>query len=83
MAFPPTDDLEAPRITPAVQWLIAINVAWQTGLVLAADRLRRWLGRLSVQRVIAIVTGLVFIGFAALLLVEHVLPAGRLHAMPP
>ncbi|MEW5914764.1 MAG: rhomboid family intramembrane serine protease [Gemmatimonadota bacterium] len=27
MAFPPTDDLEAPRITPAVQWLIAINVA--------------------------------------------------------
>jgi len=27
MAFPPTDDLEAPRITPAVQWLIAINIA--------------------------------------------------------
>ena len=27
MAYPPTDDLEAPRITPAVQWLIAINVA--------------------------------------------------------
>ncbi len=63
--------------------LIAINVAWQTGLVLAADRLRRWLGRLSVQRVIAVVTGLVFIGFAALLLVEHVLPTGRLDSTPP
>jgi threonine/homoserine/homoserine lactone efflux protein len=63
--------------------LIAINIAWQTGLVLAAVRLRRWLGRLSVQRVIAIVTGVVFIGFAALLLAEHVLPSGDLRAVPP
>ncbi len=60
--------------------LIVINVAWQTGLVLAADRLRRWLGRLSVQRAIAIVTGVVFISFAVLLLVEHVLPDGDRHA---
>lgn len=63
--------------------LLAINIAWQTGLVLAADRLRRWLGRLSVQRVIAIITGAVFIGFAALLLVEHVLPTSRWHAASP
>ena len=60
--------------------LIVINVAWQTGLVLAADRLRRWLARLSVQRVLAIITGVVFIAFAALLLVDHVLTDGHWHA---
>jgi len=52
--------------------LIVINVAWQTGLVLAAARLRQWLTRLSVQRVIAIISGIVFIGFAVMLLIEHV-----------
>jgi threonine/homoserine/homoserine lactone efflux protein len=56
--------------------LLAINIVWQTGLVLGADRLRQWLWRLSVQRAIAIVTGLVFIGFAVLLFVEHVVLSG-------
>jgi len=63
--------------------LIVINVAWQTGLVLAASRLRQWLTRLTVQRVIAIITGVVFIGFAALLLVEHVFSTGRWHGASP
>ncbi|MSO69492.1 MAG: LysE family translocator [Alphaproteobacteria bacterium] len=63
--------------------LIVINVAWQTGLVLAADRLRRWLARLSVQRAMAMVTGIVFIAFAALLLVDHVLTDGQWHAGTP
>lgn len=53
--------------------LIVINVAWQTGLVLAAAKLRQWLTRLSVQRAIALISGVVFIGFAAMLLIEHVI----------
>ncbi|MGD9538821.1 MAG: LysE family translocator [Alphaproteobacteria bacterium] len=56
--------------------LLAINIVWQVGLVLGADQLRRWLWRRAVQRAIAIVTGLVFIGFAVLLFVEHVVPIG-------
>ncbi|MSO75008.1 MAG: LysE family translocator [Alphaproteobacteria bacterium] len=63
--------------------LIVINVTWQTGLVLAADRLRQWLARLSVQRVMAMITGIVFIAFAALLLVDHVLTDGQWHAGAP
>lgn len=63
--------------------LIVINVAWQTGLVLAASTLRQWLTRLSVQRVIAIVSGLIFIGFAAMLLVEHVVQSRHVDVAPP
>jgi threonine/homoserine/homoserine lactone efflux protein len=63
--------------------LLIINIAWQTGLVLAADRLRVWLWRVSVQRVIALITGVVFIGFAALLLVEHVVADGRWSSASP
>jgi threonine/homoserine/homoserine lactone efflux protein len=63
--------------------LLIINIAWQTGLVLAADRLRVWLWRVSVQRVIALITGVVFIGFAALLLVEHVVADGRWSTATP
>lgn len=62
--------------------LLIINIVWQTGLVLAADRLRVWLWRVSVQRVIAFITGVVFIGFAALLLVEHVVADSRWSATP-
>jgi threonine/homoserine/homoserine lactone efflux protein len=63
--------------------LIVINMLWQTGLVLAAAKLRQWLTRLSVQRAITIVTGAVFIGFAALLLVEHVLSTERWQGAAP
>ena len=63
--------------------LIVINVAWQTGLVLAAARLRQWLTRLSVQRVIAIISGIVFIGFAVMLLVEHVVQTHHADVAPP
>ena len=63
--------------------LIVINVAWQTGLVLAAARLRQWLTRLSVQRAIAIISGIVFIGFAVMLLVEHVVQTHHADVVPP
>jgi threonine/homoserine/homoserine lactone efflux protein len=63
--------------------LFAINIVWQTGLVLGADQLRRWLWRPAVQRGISIATGLIFIGFAVLLFVEHVLPFDKWHAAGP
>lgn len=63
--------------------LIVINVAWQTGLVLAAARLRQWLTRLSVQRVIAIISGIVFIGFAVMLLIEHVVQSHHTVVVSP
>lgn len=53
--------------------LIAINIFWQSGLVLAAGRARRWLARPKVQRWIAYVSGAILFGFAVLLVLEHVL----------
>lgn len=46
MSYPFTDEIEAPRITPAVQWLIALNVAiffLQLTIVSPAD-MQGWLG---------------------------------------
>jgi threonine/homoserine/homoserine lactone efflux protein len=52
--------------------LIAINVAWQAGLALFADRARRWLARPAVDRVLNRGVGICLLVFAGLLLVEHV-----------
>lgn len=52
--------------------LIAVNTVWQVALALGAERARRWLGRPAVQRAVSRGTGVVLLGFAAILLVKHV-----------
>jgi homoserine/homoserine lactone efflux protein len=52
---------------------IAMSLLWQVPLALAAGRIRGWLGRASVQRGINWVTGAILLGFAALMLYDHVL----------
>jgi homoserine/homoserine lactone efflux protein len=52
--------------------LIAINTGWQTGLVWFAERARRWLGDGRAQRLLSRVTGIILIGFAVAMLIEHV-----------
>lgn len=51
--------------------LIIINVLWQAPIAWAADRVRPWLTQVRVQTIIARVTGGVFIGFAVLMLIQH------------
>lgn len=51
--------------------LLLINIAWQVPLAWAAQAARRWLDRPAVQLAVARATGVVFIGFAALLLYDH------------
>lgn len=53
--------------------LFAINVVWQTGIMLVADRARIWLGKPSVQRAVSWSTSAVLFVFAAGLLIDHVL----------
>jgi len=57
--------------------LLAINTAWQVFLALAADWVRRRLAHPAVLRAVSAATGAIFLGFALLLLVDHVLPALR------
>jgi threonine/homoserine/homoserine lactone efflux protein len=52
---------------------IAMSLAWQIPLALAAESVRGWLGRPSVQRGINWTTGAILLGFAALMLYDHVL----------
>ena len=52
--------------------IILINIIWQGSLVLAAGRARRWLGRASVQRGLALGAGLVFFAFAGLMVAEFI-----------
>ncbi len=52
--------------------LIAINVAWQTGLVWFADRARRWLSHGPAQVWISRGTGAILLAFAAVMLIDHV-----------
>jgi threonine/homoserine/homoserine lactone efflux protein len=52
--------------------IILINSLWQSALVLAAARARRWLARPRVQRALAVATGLVFFAFAGLMVAEFV-----------
>lgn len=51
--------------------LIAVNSVWQAALALAADFVRRWLGRPSVQRAVSWATGAVLMLFALLLAAEY------------
>lgn len=53
--------------------LLAINIVWQVPLAFAADMVRRLLGNPTVQRGVSWVTGLILIGFALLIVYEHVL----------
>ena len=53
--------------------LLAVNVAWQMGIMLAADRARVWLGRPAVQRAVSWSTSAVLFVFAGGLLIDHVL----------
>lgn len=52
--------------------LIFINVAWQAPMALAANGIRRWLLRPSVQKTISRVTGTILLMFAGLLIYEHI-----------
>jgi len=51
--------------------LIVINIAWQAPLAWAAEGVRRWLGKPSVGRAVSRGTGAILIGFAVLMLYEH------------
>ncbi|MCU0839193.1 MAG: LysE family transporter [Rhodospirillales bacterium] len=51
--------------------LIAINVAWQAGLVWFADRARHWLANATAQMWISRGTGAILIAFAAAMLINH------------
>lgn len=53
--------------------LIVLSLAWQIPLALLAERVRGWLGRASVQHAINWATGAILLGFAALMLYDHVL----------
>jgi threonine/homoserine/homoserine lactone efflux protein len=52
--------------------LIGINIVWQVGLVLSADRARLWLSRPAVGRATRLCIGTAFTMFALVLAVEHV-----------
>ncbi|WP_223291905.1 LysE family translocator [Defluviicoccus vanus] len=59
------------QITLLSAVLIAINSAWQLGLAWFADRARQLFVNPRLMRGIDVGVGLVLLGFAALLLVEH------------
>jgi threonine/homoserine/homoserine lactone efflux protein len=53
--------------------LIAINIAWQAPMALAADGVRRWLGRPEVRRMVNRASGATLIGMAVLMLAQNIL----------
>jgi homoserine/homoserine lactone efflux protein len=70
-------DPERGRIWPQLVTLsialFAVNVVWQMGVMLVADRARVWLGRPAVQRAVSWSTSAVLFVFAGGLLIDHVL----------
>jgi threonine/homoserine/homoserine lactone efflux protein len=76
--FPNFLDLEAGNIPMQLlvmsAILLAINIVWQTMLVVAADRARLWLTRPSVQRGVNYATGVVLLTFSGLMIWEHIVP---------
>jgi threonine/homoserine/homoserine lactone efflux protein len=52
--------------------LLVINVVWQSALVCGADMARQWFGRADVQRAVGRTTGLILLGFAGVMVWEHV-----------
>jgi len=53
--------------------LIALNILWQAPMALAADGVRRWLGRPETMHAVNRVSGVVLLGMAALMLGQHLL----------
>ena len=53
--------------------LIALNILWQTPMALAADGVRRWLGRPETMHAVNRVSGVILLGMAALMLGQHLL----------
>jgi homoserine/homoserine lactone efflux protein len=53
--------------------LIGINIIWQTGLVVAADKARDWLGTPKVQKSVSWITGAILLFFAAAMLWTNVI----------
>ena len=52
--------------------LIGINIIWQTGLVVAADKARGWLGTPAVQKGVSWITGAILLFFAVAMLWTNV-----------
>jgi threonine/homoserine/homoserine lactone efflux protein len=50
-----------------------INIIWQAPIALAANLIRRWLASDIIRRRISIASGVIFIGFAIGLLVQHLI----------
>ena len=53
--------------------LIALNILWQAPMALAADGVRRWLGRPETMHAVNRVSGVILLGMAALMLGQHLL----------
>ncbi len=53
--------------------LIVVNVLWQAPLALAGEVIGRWFDRAGVRRAVSRVTGSILLGFAALMLYEHLI----------
>lgn len=52
---------------------IALNILWQAPMALAADGVRRWLGRPETMHAVNRVSGVILLGMAALMLGQHLL----------
>lgn len=75
------DDIPAQLVTLSAV-LIAINVAWQLPMAFLAEAMRRWLDRPAVQRTVSVGSGLVLLGFAGLMVLEHVIGGAGLAVLP-
>ena len=53
--------------------LIALNILWQAPMALAADGVRRWLGRPETMHAVNRGSGVILLGMAALMLGQHLL----------
>ena len=53
--------------------LIALNILWQAPMALAADGVRRWLGRPETMHAVNRVSGVILLGMAVLMLGQHLL----------
>lgn len=51
--------------------MIVLNILWQAPMALAADGVRRWLGRPEAMRAVNRVSGVILLGMAALMLGQH------------
>ena len=69
---PETGDVTAQLIALSAL-LIALNILWQAPMALAADGVRRWLGRPETMYAVNRVSGVILLGMAALMLGQHLL----------